>query len=653
MLEPRLPLGANGLELFLVIVATAAAALYCFRTSAQEPRRRSSVWLVLALFILIAVAIEATQFLTVDAGVIVKQVLAPRDRGLSQWTLGAFHSGLIVLLVIAHVAQWLGADPITAAMSFKAAWWLIGILLFGWIALELEKAVAPKLPRSVAIIFVWCLLLLLPTDNLALKTINYDLLSTALSVAAIVIASRGIVENRSRLLYISVILASMATQEKLSASPILLVLIVAYATIETDVLPAHRLFRVMMRAAAAIGGALMVGVISSLLFAALGPAVLPPGFWMGAADPLFTWLFVPLYFLMKVTEFGPYRAQLLALSVAILIGASLIVAAVLPRLRNVLDNLQRRATPIAHLLLFLLFALGVLGILFVPGYWAPYHPADPSVVGRYSHFNGIIIHFDGHRIIQHMGRYFLYACAVVVAAMPSVIWLSLGIPSASRRLPWPIEAVVPLTIAMIGVAMLTNVPIAPRYLDIWLCGLVLVMAGRLVLWLEDRRWGAYALYVLIVLALIELFPFRPIYASFRPFWVHYADSQRAEPGRLNPSWMGWGEEDMLAGKEIELACASHGGALAGVECSRITLRPFSYHGTWLPGPTTIKLEPTYPVGDPAKMTKADYYIASRLSLIQTQKIPQITPDFVVAYRGYDQAWVYRGDRLLAAGYRWP
>jgi hypothetical protein len=223
-------------------------------------------------------------------------------------------------------------------------------------------------------------------------------------------------------------------------------------------------------------------------------------------------------------------------------------------------------------------------------------------------------------------------------------------------MPLIVEASMPLLLLMILAALATNIPIAHRYLNIWIYAAALVLVGRLVLMLVSSHSGqriAPALLPTIVFAVLaETADFKPLFAAYRPFWAHYGDAERAEPGRLNPSWMGWGEDLMLAGKAMEKACHSNNGMLNGEPCTGITLRPFGYQGTWLPGPVTVRLaETSHFVGDPSKMTARDYYLANRLSLIQSRDIPNVPAEFVVAFEGYVLGWVYRGDALSRAGYQ--
>jgi hypothetical protein len=201
-------------------------------------------------------------------------------------------------------------------------------------------------------------------------------------------------------------------------------------------------------------------------------------------------------------------------------------------------------------------------------------------------------------------------------------------------------------------AALTGIPFAHRYFNLSLILLAsgLVLSGLCFLRLIPGTMAGFAVTAALVLALLlETAPFRPLFAAFRPFWLSYGDARMAEPGRLNASWMGWGEEIMQAGKLLERKCLSADPTLEGMKCQDLTLHVMS-SGLWLPGPREIRVVPLDPNEKP--LGPSDYYVVSRLYLIQNFfPIPNIEPDYRISYRGYDLAWIYRGDRLTAAGYQ--
>ena len=89
-------------------------------------------------------------------------------------------------------------------------------------------------------------------------------------------------------------------------------------------------------------------------------------------------------------------------------------------------------------------------------------------------------------------------------------------------------------------------PFANRYFNLSLALLAsgLIMMGLAAV-VQARQWfpGMAAVLSLVVIGglIAETASFRPLFAAFRPFWLSYSDPQRAELGRLNASWMGWGK----------------------------------------------------------------------------------------------------------------
>ncbi|UZE48096.1 hypothetical protein ONR75_25130 [Rhodopseudomonas sp. P2A-2r] len=107
------------------------------------------------------------------------------------------------------------------------------------------------------------------------------------------------------------------------------------------------------------------------------------------------------------------------------------------------------------------------------------------------------------------------------------------------------------------------------------------------------------------------------------------------------------------GKLIDEQCKKQG-QLAGVDCAGIGIWSV-YNARWYPRPGTkvhqIGGGPF--TGDDWPAGPNAYYVINRQliagGLLAT--LPAIPPDFVVGYRGFAMAWVFRGDRLKNAGYR--
>jgi hypothetical protein len=143
-------------------------------------------------------------------------------------------------------------------------------------------------------------------------------------------------------------------------------------------------------------------------------------------------------------------------------------------------------------------------------------------------------------------------------------------------------------------------------------------------------------------------------------------------GRINPWWLGWGEESMLAGEEIERRCLDpeHTSVSVPPGCDKFNLYD-GYPGFWLDAPPRVRqtvmldsiwqliqrASPAYHFSDRQEFqyTDHDYYVLNRSSIVQANwEFPtKVPPEFAIEFRGYAEAWVFRGDRLLAANVRFP
>jgi hypothetical protein len=225
-----------------------------------------------------------------------------------------------------------------------------------------------------------------------------------------------------------------------------------------------------------------------------------------------------------------------------------------------------------------------------------------------------------------------------------------------------------LAVVTPGLLALMNTPTFNRYLNLPILWAAIVMVVRIVeVWLpltQSRRWALLALPAMIALMIAEVAPFRPLYAAFRPITVDYPEADAPAPGHLNFSWTGWGEETLLAGKLMTAECRKQG-QLAGVDCANIGVWSV-YNARWYPEPgNRLHQSGGGPfTGNNWPFTSDDwpggpdtYYVMNRQLLAGglLPTFPSISPDFVVDYRGFSMAWVFRADRLKASGYRfvWP
>lgn len=387
-------------------------------------------------------------------------------------------------------------------------------------------------------------------------------------------------------------------------------------------------------------------------------------------EVLTVWIYAPLRFVFGTGNelADPVRriwyswVAVIATCVCLPFGAAVLVAC-LPRLGAAMAWLARHSGLVFPAGLAFVVVVGLIGLSTVMPVFAPMVPLDPAV--QTGGFNGVQLHFGMHSAAMHRLAAIGFAYGVFIAALPTALLLAAA--ATAIRLAWRprsapfFDLMFAIAVVTPGILALMNTPTFNRYLNVPILWAAIVMVVRIMLvWMpvmQGRRWAWLAWPTLAVAMIVEIAPFRPLYAAFRPITVNYPEPDAPAPGHLNFSWTGWGEEAMLAGKQIDAACRPRG-ELAGVACAQIGIWSI-YNARWFP----LRAGGVHQRGgsfvmDDAWPSGADtYYVINRQliagGLLQT--FPDIAPDFVVSYRGFVMAWVFRGDRLKNAGYRfvWP
>lgn len=675
-----LPFELNLIELVAVLLVMGGLVMLGRRL--QWSRRSMAVALLLAAPMLILTVSETTQFMTMDEWGMSLWLLDPANRLSSMIVIGLYGTGAVIQLPVALFLGAIGAGQDTIFMVLKACWWILANALYVMIAFQI-LCLANVRRNAVNVVLVLAAITLIPTSQLAAKTLNYDLLSMSLAVLAVLLALRALQEGRERLFLGAIASAAFAAQEKSLVGPVLILLLLVWPiwkALDIDD------WRKRMRYAAwtaswALVVPLGISFASRLLFAVLAPSARPAGLFSSSVDAMSSWSWFLISSLMPVANLpnstvglavgSAYRVTIAIGAGLLIILASMVGAAVLPpilrRFRN--WSLVRRDAPLALpvLLLALLFVAGAIAVNTVSAYWAPYHPSRLPPTALVQAFGDTTLHFGSTTAIGHALAGAAHALGVLVVAIPTALWLVLaltvlqalfagrrGARSEDRPEPfvsWSVTFLIVISVALPLAIAVVGIPFAHRYFNVWL---FLLTSAIIVLAVRNFSRPECSLLVrgavgCIVLAglVVGMAPFRPLFAAYRPFWVTYADAREAESGRLNASWMGWGEEIMRLGKQIERACLAGDARFAGTPCNEVTLHVM-ISGRWLPGPSTIQLKA---FGEPTFDAKT-FIAHNRLMLIQNAyKKPAIEPDFVAAYDGYALGWAYRGDKLAASGYK--
>ncbi len=678
--QASLPFELNLIELAAVLLVMTGLVMMGRRL--QWSRSSIVTALALASPVLILTVSETTQFMTMDEWGMSLWLLDPANRLSSAIVIGLYGTGALVQLPVALLLNAIGAERDTIFMLLKAYWWILASAIYLTIAFNI-LCLANVRRNAFALIFAFAVITLIPTSQLAAKTLNYDLLSMSLAVLAVILALRGLQEGRERLLLSAVASAALAAQEKSLVGPVLILLLLVWpvwkAIAVTDW--RKRAQRAALTAIWALIVTLGISLLSRLLFALLAPSARPAGLFASSVDVMSSWAWFLVSALMPVVNLpnstvglavgSEYRVTIAIAAGALIVLVAAVAAALVPpflaRFRN--WSIARKDAPLALPagLLGLLFVAGAIAVNTVSAYWAPYYPSRLPKAALVQAFGDTTLHFGSTTAVAHALAAAAHALAVLVVAIPTALWLVFAltlfhacffarrniVPAArpGSFVNWIATFLVVISVALPLAIAVVGIPFAHRYFNVWL---FLLASAIIILGLRNFsgpespspiKLGAACATLVILLA--GMAPFGPLFAAYRPFWVTYQDAREAESGRLNASWMGWGEEIMRLGKQVERACLAGDARFAGTPCNEVTLHVM-ISGRWLPGPSTIQFKA---FGEPVLDAKT-FVAHNRLMLIQNAyKKPTIEPDFVAAYDGYALGWAYRGDKLAASGYK--
>ena len=278
--------------------------------------------------------IETTQFMTLDEGVITTALLDPTSRAANQLHSGALKVGMLGALPATIAMQSLGLDGISIKMALKALWWLAGnlaLVVMAWTVVRLAKP-EPK-PAPLATAATYAALAMLPTAQLAIKTVNYDLVSSIAGATSLFLLMSYLWTGAPRAGWAAFALAILAASEKLTAGAILIAAIAALALRPLLEEPSAwvRARRAAARGIAILALFALASAFILLLLSFLLPASGQRGFWRLLLDPISTWIWFPVLRFVTIETVLEYRVAIGIAACVCLLAGIIIVACILPK----------------------------------------------------------------------------------------------------------------------------------------------------------------------------------------------------------------------------------------------------------------------------------------------------------------------------------
>ena len=664
----------NTNEIIIMVIAF-GALLALARRLTRDPKilLLLSLSAVPALFL----AVEgATQFLTVDETYMILELEDTRVFNYRQWNMGGYRTSILVTGTLTNLLDDVVLSDTRTDVDLhalaKTIHWLVGFGVLVLIYLTIRRGFIPPEQEKMFFVGFFNVSLLLPTNILALKIINYDLLSMMLGVLCVSLTLLALKQRRLLPAFLAVVAGTLASQEKIIASPMLALAMFSgtfiAATYSGGILPqiGKRTKKSELEASPEVLDRLAwlraVGVWLGLVLTSMIVVSLTWGIvnalhkglrlnLKAALDPL-------VGFLAPLLDRIPAGMQLAVRGSSNSIAEAMLVFALVGFLALLWSMLYHRIRRFAFVsrMSAVAFGAAVLGSIITLGflvyaakyitvYVMPTIPVGPDIYLP-KLFNNQAYHFMvrtfwEYTVNQIMSSYGQMGAPIVVA-----FWIAFFASAAVLVIRRRVASVCGYWTAAQCLALLfpflyaiTQTPASSRYQNLFifllcLAGLMLVLRAAAML---APRVRITAFAILLAASVAELSMYRPVIASFRPFWA-VPDStygQVSQRGILKLGWNGWGEEVFLAAARIDKEYRKPGERL------RIFT---SYPGRWLHNDSLISYygpnERLRAVGS------SDYYIVSRAHYETGYPFPYgIKPLFTVEYNKQVVVWVYRGDQL--------
>ncbi len=668
----------NIFEYNLLIACLTTLFLYSYYIP-REKNLKFSVFITIAFIPVLCFSIsKSLSFLSVDETYIILEATDLRNSDMRQWNLGCLRTTDVTIGIIFSVLNLLidfSENYNIPKIIAKALHWYVGFISILFIHFLMDKYFFKNENRELNFILFMGLFLLFPANGMALIIFNYDLFSMLFGIIGIIYMCVLIKNHDKKAGLLAIIIAMFAAQEKLSASPILLMSIFMFtycsyqdSKVFYDPDFRKRLGVLLLYAGIALCAALSVSVLSHLIVGLARGGSFPP--LKGLAHPLISWIW-PI--VGKLSIYQSLKADPI-FHIFIILAELLGIVLLSEFIRFITSHLENKESADSavnyfqkhkYKLVLLVFVstliIGVIGNFFPSEILID--PVIPVAPGNYQPpaFNERVGHYGASSLTTHTLIYIMKCYAAFFNALPTVLILlmifTLLFLKRGGSSAWFIIGVSALAAPL--AYGLTLTPAGMRYLNIPLLLFLVFLLYLFDKLMISRNLRISVIFVTILVVFSEVIPFAPIHGTFRPIWLNYPDefSHSNPVGRTRSGvWGGWGEEIMIAGKKIEQICSSK-----EINCDDIRLY-YILPGDWLDAKIPVKIFSV--IRDDLRFTENDYYVINRsvfmyggkeylkFETVQPCKgeknclnFDVVPPELTISYRGLIQAWIFRGDQL--------
>ncbi|HEX2956184.1 MAG TPA: hypothetical protein VHO70_05115 [Chitinispirillaceae bacterium] len=627
------------------------------------------------------VSAGSTRFLSWDESYIFYDIVNFRTSPVSQWSFGAFRTSITLWGPLFSAIQSLThiTKDVTLVLA-KALHLITGVGLITITIDQTQSCFFPKTRQGLFHAVLFNATMFLPVTSLALKTLNYDMLSMLLGVLGSVLCIAGTGYRNKLKLFSGIIILTLAAHEKLIASPLLWIGMIASVCVLSWPLRKCTFTTFVTRI---ILWSLSVPALSLLIIVLSFTFVI---ITHGPSGPVFSaqqillayslclWPLCNLLHIGSTLFTTTLNTSLCSEIILVLKGFCIITCIVFSvcltlviifriiTSRKLYTIIPRINTIVAKLNFVILFIITITGVIASYTLNTKIWPLLAVPDGHYipsATFNDIAFHFGAKTSAGHSLFSVAWACAVYTNAIPTVL-LFLLLLGTIRKLRSPERYAVNsanlllnlFTLLCISAPVLYGIlqlPLYSRYFNLFLLGSVLSLIPQSIKWNNiDHKLVLLLCNIGFFFLFIESYPFQPFTAAFHPFWSNCSSIINKHPsfGNVTPWYPGWGEELPEAFERITRKFSS--------DTHEIRL----YHNfpSALIRPPANVTTSAMPEGHgklPYRYSDHDFYILSRngVSTYSYIAFPQnVHPLFTIENRGFIKAWVFRGSDLYRNGF---
>ena len=554
----------------------------------------------------------------------------------------------------------------------KLVHWFIGVLLLLYISCLVVKIVGlfnNNQRKSFIFASTFIFILVNPLVLMALKNYNYDLFSMLFGIISILLSYICIKSTNIRSGVASVFFGALAAQEKISAVPVLLVsMIILVGALTWKKQKRFAICTIIASLACTlfVGAIFLINVIYVIYILRTG---ISPN--INIKD-----IYMPIIAIVSQmnksfgnTDYYLGIVMILLISIVVMLGVFIIrgILCLINKDKNNVAKIiwnKRKWVFIVGMSVALL--IGIVGTYLQPYAYMSgvYKVEGDSYVGE--SVTALNFHFNSGSYIQNKAKYIVAMFEMVYNSMPTVclillillIYIYIRKKNSERD-----DFILELFLLLYGVGAVTaygiiNLTPLNRYLNLYVLAesvFVLILFWKNISSIKFFRDSM--MYIITVLAMVEVLVFGPSYTSYWPIWnvMPYFETENV-PGRMLLNWQGgWGEHMALSCEKIQDWCLKN-----GIPYEKVKIY-INYNGTWLENVNnlTVKRMPGYRASASNEYPEIDYsnfnleegtfYVFSKWGLrwaSTSYGLPEdIEPVMTISYRKATECWIYTGEQL--------